>query len=102
MELIAPGDRVRTVGGRLNGSQNGLSVLGPVGFANTFSLLITLRVQPKVSVLSYLFVYKPVKTNAYNINMYIYLFTRKFYLKNTITHLYNNKTSTRNSKFKFR
>lgn len=51
MELIAPGDRVRAVGGKLNGSQNGYSLLGSVSFPNTFSLLITLRVQPKVSVL---------------------------------------------------
>lgn len=50
MELVAPGDRIRTVGGRLqNGSQNGFSLLGPVGFPNKFSLLMTLRVQPKVS-----------------------------------------------------
>lgn len=49
MELIAPGDRVRTVGGKLNGSQNGFSLIGPVSFPDTFSLLITLRVQPKVS-----------------------------------------------------
>ncbi|VVC35396.1 Concanavalin A-like lectin/glucanase domain,Thrombospondin type-1 (TSP1) repeat [Cinara cedri] len=48
MELIAPGDRVRTVGGKLNGSQNGFSLLGPVGFPKTFSLLITLKVEPKV------------------------------------------------------
>lgn len=48
MELIAPGDRVRTVDGKLNGSQNGLSILGPVSFPNTFSLLITLKVEPKV------------------------------------------------------
>ncbi|XP_015364016.1 PREDICTED: uncharacterized protein LOC107161914 [Diuraphis noxia] len=48
MELIAPGDRVRTVGGKLNGSENGFSLLDTVGFSNTFSLLITLRVQPKV------------------------------------------------------
>lgn len=49
MELVAPGDRMRTVGGKLNGSQNGFSILGPVGFPKAFSLLITLRVQPKVS-----------------------------------------------------
>lgn len=49
MELVAPGDRVRTVGGKLNGSENGFSLLDTVGFSNTFSLLITLRVQPKVS-----------------------------------------------------
>lgn len=48
MELVAPGDRVRTVGGKLNGSENGFSLLDAVGFTNTFSLLITLRVQPKV------------------------------------------------------
>lgn len=54
MELVAPGDRVRTVGGRLNGSQNGLSILGPIGFPDTFSLLITLKVQPKVSELIFI------------------------------------------------
>lgn len=51
MELIAPGDRVRAVGGKLNGSQNGYSLLSSISFPNTFSLLITLRVEPKVSVL---------------------------------------------------
>lgn len=48
MELIAPGDRVRTVGGKINGSENGFSLFGPIGFPKKFSLLITLRVQPKV------------------------------------------------------
>lgn len=57
MELVAPGDRVRTVGGKLNGSQNGFSLLGPVAFSKTFSLMITLRIQPKVGALVYLTIF---------------------------------------------
>lgn len=48
-ELISPGDHVRTIGGKLNGSENEFNLLNTVGFSNSFSLLITLRVQPKVS-----------------------------------------------------
>ncbi|XP_025416135.1 uncharacterized protein LOC112687579 [Sipha flava] len=48
MELISPGDHVRAIGGKLNGSQNGYSLLSSVSIPNTFSLLITLRVEPKV------------------------------------------------------
>lgn len=57
MELIAPGDRVRTIGGKLKGNQNGFSLLGPVAFSKTFSLMITLRVQPKVRDIVYLTIF---------------------------------------------
>jgi hypothetical protein len=84
MELISPGDHVRAIGGKLNGSQNGYSLLSSVSIPNTFSLLITLRVEPKVIVvITYIMIF----TKSYI--LFYFIFCSKHFLNHILFN--NNK-----------